>query len=538
MGVVEIKTFQDLTMVGLDEQKRMEFVKAAITDFSGSEEYRAMQEAEQYARGLNPTIMKYQKVLYKLSGEAVPDKWAANHKCASGFFKRFVTQEAAYLLGNGISFEDDKDGKTKEKLGKDFDTVLYRGGKSALVQGVSFGFFDNGRVVFFKATEFVPLWDEENGSLKAGIRWWRLDDQHPLRATLYEMDGYTEYVEGEEKQLTVKQEKRAYKIVTSTSEVGGEEIIDRQNYPGFPIVPLWGNMEHASELQGKQGQIDCYDLIKSGFANDLDDASQIYWLLKNTGGMDDADLAMFAQRIKTTRVASVSSDGSDGSSAEAHTIEVPHAAREAALTRLQNDLYRDFMALDVEKISGASVTATQIMAAYEPLEEKTDEFEMCVFEFMNDILALAGIEPNGYSFKRSQIVNQTETTEMVMSASQYLDAETILKKLPFLSADEVNGVLERLDNEAVKRLTETPGMDDGQGEDEAGAVDEVASGGEAVESAESAIGRTLNGAQTQSLLTVMKNLKEGTLSEGQAVNIISTAIGVSKEKALRIIKGD
>ena len=59
-----------------------------------------------------------------------------------------------------------------------------------------------------------------------------------------------------------------------------------------------------------------------------------------------------------------------------------------------------------------------------------------------------------------------------------------------------------------------------------------------MKAAEQTVGRTLNGAQTQSLLTVMKSLAEGSLTEGQAVNIISTAIGVTKQEAMAIIKGE
>lgn len=61
---------------------------------------------------------------------------------------------------------------------------------------------------------------------------------------------------------------------------------------------------------------------------------------------------------------------------------------------------------------------------------------------------------------------------------------------------------------------------------------------EAINTAEETVGKTLNGAQTQSLLTVMKSLAEGSLTEGQATNIISTAIGVTKEEAKAIIKGE
>ena len=58
-----------------------------------------------------------------------------------------------------------------------------------------------------------------------------------------------------------------------------------------------------------------------------------------------------------------------------------------------------------------------------------------------------------------------------------------------------------------------------------------------IESAEDAAGKTLNGAQTQSLISVIVQYQSGAISLGQAVNIISVAIGVSKDEAKRIIEG-
>lgn len=54
---------------------------------------------------------------------------------------------------------------------------------------------------------------------------------------------------------------------------------------------------------------------------------------------------------------------------------------------------------------------------------------------------------------------------------------------------------------------------------------------EVIESAEDAAGKTLNGAQTQSLISVIAQYQSGAISLGQAVNIISVAIGVSKDEA-------
>ena len=55
--------------------------------------------------------------------------------------------------------------------------------------------------------------------------------------------------------------------------------------------------------------------------------------------------------------------------------------------------------------------------------------------------------------------------------------------------------------------------------------------------AEELAGKALNGAQTQSLIAIIQQYASGTLSIGQAVNVLSTAIGVSKEKAKAILEG-
>lgn len=446
--MIVIKTYQDLLALGENEKERMNFVLSAIQEHKASEQYRIAKDAELYASGKNATIMNYQKLLYTLSGKAVPDNYSANHKCPSGFFKRFVTQEAAYLLGNGVTFQNET---TKEKLGKNIDSVLYKGAKSALIQAVSFGFYNKDHIEMYSLTEFVPLYDEENGSLMAGIRFWQIDDNKPLRATLFEINGYTDYIKRKDEEITVLNDKRTYIQIVKSSEIDGEQIFDGQNYPTFPIVPLWANPEKQSELVGKREQIDCYDLIKSGFANDLDDISQIFWTITNAGGMDDVDLAKFIERMKVVKAAVV--DGDDnGTKAEAHTIDIPYQSRETYLARLEKDLYKDSMALDTEQIAAGNVTATQIMAAYEPLNEKTDEFELCLLEFINGILAIAGIEDNA-TFTRSQIVNRQEEVQMLVTAQESLGRNYVTEKILSLlgDADKTEQVLQDVQAEEINR---------------------------------------------------------------------------------------
>ena len=442
-----MKTYEDLLEVIDHESELQDFVKGAIDDHKSSKMYQEAQVAYEYYKKRNVTITQYQKLLYTLSGEAVPDNYSANYKFVNAFFPIFVKQEASHLLGEGVAFNEDS---TKEKLGGDkFDNVLMRAGLASIWGGVSFGFFNLDHVDVFDILEFVPLVGEEDGGIHAGIRFWQLDETKPLRATLYLEDGYVEY-RWKEGECEIIKGKTPYVQIVQTSDMDGTEIIDGRNYPSFPIVPLWANEEHQSEFTGLREKIDGYDLIQSGLCNTIDDASLIYWTIQNAGGMDDVDLAKFVERMKTVKASTVDDSGAV---AEAHTMDIPYSAHQVALEDLRNSLYRDAMALDTDKISAGNVTATAIEASYENLTLKCDGFESCVVDFIDGLLQLIGIEDSP-TFKRSKIINMAEDTQMVLSASQFLDDETILKHLPFLNHDEIDDIMSRNIREEMDRFTD------------------------------------------------------------------------------------
>ena len=445
--MVKIYTYNDLTDIGQNEQKRMEFVLSAIREHKGSDLYKTAYDAELYYKHQNPTIMRYQKFVYNSFGAKVPDIWSPNNKIASNWYNYFTTQAVSYLLGNGVTFG--KKEATKEKLGKDFDKKVQDIATHAKNGGIAFGFWNLDHLECFDLTEFVPLYDEDDGGLKAGIRFWQIDDQKPLRATLYELDGYTDYIKRKDEDVTILHDKRAYKQIIRKSEVEGETILDGENYPGFPIVPLW-NVNRQSDLVGNRGTIDAYDLMVSGLINNVSDGEFIYWILKNCGGMDSVDDAKFIEQLKLTRVAHA--DGDEGAGVEAHNVSVEFEATAEALDRLTEQLYTDFMALKVQDLSAGNKTATEITAAYEPINQKTDKFEYCVTEFINSILELAGIEDEP-TYTRSQMSNQSELLEMVLQCAEYLDDEYVTTKILTLlgDADKAQEVLKRKDAEAADR---------------------------------------------------------------------------------------
>ena len=442
-----MKTYQDfLEVAEKSDRDRIEFVLSAINDHKNSDLYQQAKIAREYDEHRNVTIITVQKLLYTLSGKAIPDNYSANYKLRSAFFPIFMRQETQYLLSNGVIL---KNAENKKRLGRKFDNQIQDLARSALVGGVAYGFWNLDHLEVFTALELVPLLDEENGSLRAGIRFWQVAANKPLRATLYEPDGFTQFIRRSGKEMEILAPKRGYISVEASSEVDGTEILEYQNYPGFPIIPMYGNRARQSELVGQREAIDCYDLIKSGFADTVDEASIIYWTISNAGGMDEIDMARFKETMRRIGVGLVDDDGAK---AEAHTLTIPVEAREALLSRLSDDLYRDFQMLDTTKIQGGQKTATEITAAYQQMDNKVDEFEYCVGDFLYQLFALIGIDDEP-TFTRSKIVNQLEQTQMVLLAASYLDDETILSKLPWLTQEEIANILKRKSAEELERYS-------------------------------------------------------------------------------------
>lgn len=442
-------TFQDFK-AAVQKGRLIQFVGDAINKHRSSPEFKVATIADEYDRQQNTTIRDAVRRIYSMAGAAVEDFTASNNRIASNFFRRLNTQRCTYSLGNGLTYDDDG---VREKLGVKFDTDLYKLAYYGLIHGVSFGFWNVDRLHVFPLTEFVPLYDEDDGTLRAGIRFWSLEwGKKPVKAVLYEEDGYTKFQSKGKTGLTLEivEDKRAYKQTVAHTEAGGDEIIGEENYGSLPIVPLWGNKNRQSTLLGIRAAIDSFDLIQSGFANDLTDCAQIYWIVGNAMGMDNSDLQRFIDRIKLAHIAVADTDNS---TVTPYTQDIPFNAREAYLNRIKESIYRDFGAFDPERVQAGNITATQIMAAYQPMDEEADDFEWQVIVFVQQILRLIGIEDVTPQFKRNRISNQLEQVQMIMLEANYLDDETVLDLLPNITPEMIPDILKKRDGEEAARFT-------------------------------------------------------------------------------------
>ena len=85
------------------------------------------------------------------------------------------------------------------------------------------------------------------------------------------------------------------------------------------------------------------------------------------------------------------------------------------------------------------------------MDEYAADFEWYVSEFIQRVLSLLGSEDTRVC-TRTRSSNQAEQVQMVVQEAQWLDTETILKKLPNIEPSEVQGILDRLSDEELDKV--------------------------------------------------------------------------------------
>lgn len=458
-------TYQD--WLATPESARPALALKAIQHYKASEDFRKALTANGYFRAEDTavsqkTILKARKIEYKdASGRKrvrSGTEDVVGNRVYSGMFFKLVVQQNQYLLANGVVMKDEK---VKEKLGKAFDKTLENIGEKALKQGVCWGFWNVDHVEVIEAARdgfsgFVALLDEMTSTPMVGIQFWQIAAERPMYVRVFETDGVTMYRVAKD-QLTEVQAKRPYKINTVTDALG-PIVTGVENWGGLPIVPLWASEEKRSELTNAiKSKIDVFDRIFSDFGDNLDRANDVYWVLNNFGGTMDEVAELLEQINRVKAVANMSDGTGAASSAEPKTIEVPYQAREHALQLLRKEIYQDYMALDMDELTGGSLTNVAIEAAMLNLNLKADRYEWQCFQFVQNILRLQGIETEDIKFKRQTIINQSEIVADIAVMRDYIDQETALKLNPYIVQEEVEEIKKRL---AAESVTVDPVLDE------------------------------------------------------------------------------
>nr|DAG25132.1 MAG TPA: PORTAL PROTEIN [Caudoviricetes sp.] len=441
-------TYQDFET--LRSQGIEVFIKKAIQEFQSSEFYRRGLKAHLYYKGDNDILHRLQW-FYDSTGLKREDNFKANNQVPCEFYKKITKQLNSYLLANGVTVED----KIKDNLPRKFDIKIQKAGLYAILAGCSWTYcYKNNDGKFdldvFSGIEFIPLFDEFTGQVKAGIRYFRIDENKPYNVEFYELDGITRLREEKKTgNFYIVEEKRAY-ITNKKVTAFSEEITGSKNFGLLPVIPFWGNdIKESSLTTALKNKIDLYDIIESDFGNNLEDSKDVYWVLKNYNGQD---LGEFLADYKYYKSIKVDDDGD----ATPHTLEVPYQARQTALEIIKKDIYDSAMALDTSVLSGGSLTNIAIKAMMTDLDLKADDFENEALDYMDNLLLLyreitGDTTETKVNFIRRGIVNDTEIVENIVKMRNDISQRTALELNPYI--EDVEEELDRIEEEARNKYT-------------------------------------------------------------------------------------
>lgn len=506
-----------------------------------SDSYAYFNQGEAYYLARNTNILDRKKYIFLEGLGVVENPFGANHKLPSGHFKKIVDQKVMYQLGNGVKFSQEQD--LDQYFDDPFDEVMIDLGIEASKKSEAWimAFKQDGQLKFtmLPPEQLTPIWDEY-GKLAMMLRSFYDGDFHWVYA--YDEMNITQYRK--------KSTDKGFKLFathghwTEYSEFNGEQIGEpiEHGFGKVPFVPLYNNRDHTCDLHNIKTLIDTYDIINSDFANNIDDMQDAFFTLKGYTG-DGKNLGEFMRQLKMYKAVPVSDDGA----VESHQLQIPTEARKIFLERIEKDIYKFSMAVDLSNASGGSITNVYIKSMFADLDLKCDQFESEVRKFIKKLVNFINASENtnytyDCSFTREMIVNSNEVVDNIVKLSGVISNKTMRELIPFsidleqeeerimeqqgeITLGQANSVMENNDmessventNEMIDQNTltigETP-MINNQTK-----IAEV----------------SLNGSQISSLLEVITNFKQGIIDRQSAIAIVIAAFPFNEQEAERIV---
>lgn len=432
-------------------------------------------EQKSYYRGENWTIMHLpdrtywsDRVLRDKEGEVISDKngrpvranamitnpFVANNRVAYGVFHDIVAQKVNTLFHeipviNGVELDE----IYKEQLGYAFK----RAGTEASICGYSFVYEGmDGDFSVFNTEDCIPFFDDVDGTLKVLIRFidqvGEFTKKRKIIAEVYTEDGLIVYEKVGQKINTI-QKLTPYKFERRKSI--NLNVVKSISLSKLPIIMFKNNEESTSDLTPSiRAKIDVIDIVQSGFINNIEDFSDIYWVLKKTTGsaMTEDDYQDFFANISKTKKLFVDE-------ATPEQFSIPHEARSKAVEMLELQIIKESGVIDTEKLTATQLTTVAIKASTMKLEQRVSDFEWFANESIRSAIDIYK-EYNGLNFdyyvdfSKLIINNDTERIDNILKIRSDISQFTVLTMLERLGyIDDVQEELKRIKEEREDNIS-------------------------------------------------------------------------------------
>lgn len=405
------------------------------------------QIAWQYFNGENKTISELRRMYWKdgtkdettgkvSAGGFTDNPYVANNKIGFGFFRDMVTQKVDTLFREIPSINTEY--KLDDKFIKRYGFALKVAGERASAQGFAFLLLDrNSNIQVFSSDRAVAFYDDYTGEMKALIRWWYMENLNAYSTMyweIYDEEGVATY--RNRPHLSQVGEKVPYKFNRRTSRLTDEiEPIS----VGLPIVEFRNTYDKRSDFSTNiRSKIDIIDIVQSGFANNIEDFSDVYWAIKDNGSLSGEYYEDFVANINRTRKVF-------GEAIDVKQVQIPTEARSKFVEIMKDDLIRDGGVVDMKALTNGNLTATAIHAARAGLETRVSAFEWVAYEAATRLIeiyqTMNGVQFDfDVTFNKYTINNVTETIQNAVLLYGKVSEDTFLNMLK--SADIISDVEE------------------------------------------------------------------------------------------------
>lgn len=406
--------------------ERSKFVTKAVQDFVNGNRMKEAVERRAYYETENPDINKRTKMFAAAidDGADIPkavakeNKFAANEKVASSFFRDITDAKVQYLAGEGadVNAVAEEDAAAVDAIAAPIALQLKRTGQEcltdALVYSCGYSYMQvlNGAISLKSVPycEVMPFYDKY-GALANVLRYWkRGGEEYAEWHTAAKVYAFERGAKGGD----FEQKEERPQIVTAT--VYGDGSAEVTGGKAWARIP-WFEMQHnngktSSLTNSAKSMIRCYDIVVSDFANNLIDVQDVFIKLKDTygSGMEWGEVLELARNFKAA-------DGIEG----VETVSVPYEARKVLADMLRSGIYSALRGVDTNGIATGGVTlATSIRALYADVDLWADLAQWHLSDWVREVLCLVA----DYAGVTLPPVNVTFTRRMIFDESAQMDA--------------------------------------------------------------------------------------------------------------------
>ncbi len=414
-------------------------IKQFIDQDASSRKKQLAKVGQRYYNG-DHDIKNYRVFYVDASGEFKEDKTKSNIKIAHPFFKILVDQEAQYVLSveDGIFRSDipELQSKLDEYFNSndDYMSELYDVIVGAIVKGHDYFYAyknANGRTTFQCADSMGVVEVEARfaSDKQEHVLFWYIDRVDKDGKKIKKVQDWDSkevffYVQEEDGDIKLDEEAKHNPKPHILYKKDNEDGIYYESFDFIPFIRLDNNKRQQSDLMLIKDQIDSYDLMNCGLANNIQDTSEALYVVKGFQG-DNLDELMM--NIKAKKHIGVDEDGG----IEVHTVDIPYEARKIKMEIDEKNIFRFGFGVNTESLKDTSATVSvAVKSAYANLDLKCNGFNKEFKKFLRKQLEIILKEINDenetdyqqkdvyFNLERQSITNAQENAQIKLLEAQ------------------------------------------------------------------------------------------------------------------------